>query len=123
VTDDAYGREVYVPGEMSHNIGPPWTPDVWQKGPDVLVKDAQLDLFQARAGVEMDALDGGNSTPAMSGQPQDANEAEQLITPAPSGRAAQWRDTVNQLHKTEPLAGTIKPLGYGGGTGAPNPNA
>lgn len=124
--DPDSSQQFNVPGEISHNIGGPWTPIVWQVGPDKLVNDAQTDLFQSRMDLG-DALGEGNGTPNMSGAPQEANEQEQLIQPSQPpeghGRRAQWDSTVNALRATEPLAGTVKPLSYGGGTGTPNPNA
>lgn len=96
--------------------GPPWTPQVWRDGPDSLVKQAQLALFQDRAEVEVDALGTSSGSVAMSGpETNPENESEMLIdvsTPGDSPshgeggttRAGIWNNAMNDLRRDEPLA-------------------
>jgi len=91
----------------------PWTPAVWQQGPDGLVAEATASLWQDHAAITSDVLNGGDR--AMSGgQSAPQNETDQVIngsTPgdAPSGsdkggRAGTWRNQVQDLYRDEPLA-------------------
>lgn len=91
----------------------PWTPLVWQQGPDRLVADAQAELWQDSHEIETGILGGTQS--AMAGStPGVRNEGEQVIdgsTPGDSpsggggsGRADHWNSVMRDLRKTEPLA-------------------
>lgn len=87
----------------------PWKPQVWRDGPDSLVKQAQIALFQDRADVEVGILTGTDS--AIAGSTAGVqNESDQVIdgtTPgdAPSGsRKAGWNQMLQDLRRTEPLA-------------------
>jgi hypothetical protein len=115
--------ESNVPGEISHNIGGPWTPDVWTQGPDGLVASCQADLWAVDKDLGS-ALGPGSGVPSMAGPAdQKANESDQVIDPTTpgdepggpgygSGRATQWQANVQQLRKTEALGGTAKPGDY-----------
>lgn len=105
----------------------PWTPDVWSVGPDALVQKARIDLFTQRRDIEIDALGSNESVPAMDGESQMKNEAEELINPTPGtpfpdgqGRAQVWRENIKALYDTAPLAGAQV---RAQGTPSPNPNA
>lgn len=104
----------------------PWTPQVWRDGPDALVAQAQSALWQNRGDVEIGALGPTTEDAAMDGTvAQSANESDQMINPsAPSdgtGRATQWRNNLETLRATHPLAGTVKPLDYDPDPGDANP--
>lgn len=107
----------------------PWTPQVWRDGPDVLVQDAQLALYQTRADVEVDALGGRRTAPSMDGSVnQGANEQELTVNPGTppegsGGRAAQWQFTLMQLRSTNMLAGNVMPSDYDPPAGDANPSA
>lgn len=95
----------------------PWTPQVWRDGPDVLVQQAQQSLFSDRQDVEIGALGGRDTAPAMAGTVNNgANEWEQSINPAQppegQGRATQWKNTLNTMRAVNPLAGQVKSLDY-----------
>jgi hypothetical protein len=96
----------------------PWTPAVWQQGPDGLIAEARQCLWADQTDVTS-ALDGGDR--AMGGSnaaPQ--NESDQLIdgsTPGdspsgghgtgsgkPTGRASHWNAMMREMRDTEPLA-------------------
>ena len=92
----------------------PWTPLVWQEGPDGLLADAQGQLWQDHQEITTGVL--GTGDRAMSGsQTAPQNESDQMIngaTPGDSpsgsdsggGRAATWANQVRDLYRTEPLA-------------------
>jgi hypothetical protein len=104
-----------------------WTPQVWTKGPDGLVNQAQTALFQDRADVEVGALGAGISSPAIDGPvSQGGNEQDQVINPGQppegQGRATQWKNTLDIMRTTDPLAGNIRPNDYDPSPGEANPN-
>ena len=94
----------------------PWTPQVWKVGPDVLVQQAQMDLFSDRSEVET-ALGGSQSSVAMAGSHTDPeNESEMLINGATPGdspshgeggttRAGIWNSAMKDMRRTEPVVG------------------
>lgn len=98
--------------QFSENIGPPWTPPVWDLGPDGLVAQARQALF----GDSTDLVDGvlNSSTGAMAGhQTAPNNDAELYIDtdhPDNKGRGAAWRSELNTLRADEPMPdGPINP--------------
>ena len=112
--------------------GPPWTPQVWRDGPDVLVAQARQALFGDRTEIDSGVLGGGDR--AMSGSstaPQ--NESDQMIdgsTPGDSpsgtpgrqgGRAAQWQQNLAYLRRDEPLAAWSSGQKDGPAMGPANP--
>ena len=100
------------PRQPVMTIGPFWTPEVWTKDPDALVAEARAELFEDRVEVEHGALDTDDK--AISGVPGDQNESEQLITPAPAGRAATWASNLQEMRRTAPAV-------YGEGEAPPAP--
>lgn len=94
--------------------GPPWTPAVWKSGPDVLVSQAQSQLFVDQQDMES-VLDGGDRAMA-GGEQADQNESDQMIdqaaqgstmrssTDSQQGRATEWANSVKDLYRDEPLA-------------------
>ena len=108
--------------------GPPWTPQVWQDGPDALIAQARADLFTQQRDLVADVLDGGND--AMSGNstaPQ--NESDQVFDVQQAGQQArdstagdsrvrEWNSAMADLRDTEPR---IAGWSSGEKTGTPNP--
>jgi hypothetical protein len=104
-------------GWEGKSTGPPWTPDVWQVGPDALVARATHDLFADQHTIDgslrtgagdgyADAMTGGRTAPM--------NETDQLINsthPGPtSGVKGEWDKAMRSLRKTDPLAeGPVNP--------------
>ena len=121
-------------GVPSANPMPPWTPQVWTKGPDGLVAIAQESLWGDQQEIHIKALAGPDS--AISGSSTGVqNESDVVIdgtTPGDSpsgpggqgrasqGRASQWKTNLGYLYDTEPrLAGWSN----GDKTGEANPAA
>lgn len=105
-----------------------WTPQVWRKGPDALVADAQLALWQNRRDVEVGALNGSTDAPSFDGTSNQANEWEQVIDPsAPpegsGGRAAIWQHTLMQMRAVDEWGGQVKSVDYDPSPGDANPPA
>lgn len=97
--------------------GPPWQPQVWKTGPDVLVAIAHQELF-----AEQRDLDGALKTAAGGGYPDNMagsgtapqNEGEQLISVRPGATGTvkeEWDGAMRDLRgNTEPLAdGKVNP--------------
>lgn len=83
--------------------GPPWTPLVWQEGPDKLVADAQAAIFEDYGEITNGILGGDDH--AISGPATGKeNETDQVIAPAPQSRTAVWQDGLKDLRRDEPLA-------------------
>lgn len=105
-----------IPSEAYPNGDPegPWTPEVWQKGPDALVAKAQSALWDDQKHVG-DVLGGADL--AMAGNtsaPQ--NESDEIISgqdPSRSQRAQHWQDCLQSLRKTEPVVWSNKAIGGG----------
>jgi hypothetical protein len=109
--------------------GPPWTPQVWRDGPDVLVAQAQQALWADQHDIVADVLDGDNR--AMSGS-ETAPENESDITYATqmaagdrihssedvTNRADVWDSTMDDMRATEPR---IAGWSSGDHVGPPNP--
>ena len=103
-----------------------WTPQVWRDGPDALVRQAQLGLWQDRSDVENDALGGGTDAPAFDGSVnQGANEWEESVNPSQppegQGRATQWKNSLDKMRAVDPLAGQVKDTSYDPSPGDANP--
>lgn len=106
--------------------GPAWTPQVWRDGPDQLVNQAQLALFQDRADIEVGALGPRETAASMDGQVnQGANEWEESINPSQppegQGRATQWKASLDKMRAVDELAGQVKSTDYDPSPGQANP--
>ena len=99
---------------------------MWRDGPDALVQQAQLQLWQDRSDVEMGALGARDTAPAFDGSvSQGANEWEESINPSQPpeghGRAAQWKNSLDKMRAVDPIAGQVKDTSYDPTPGPANP--
>lgn len=88
--------------------GPPWTPRVWQVGPDQLIAEAQRELWADRIDINT-ALGPGFHPPAFSGSVnQQKDETEEDLNPAspPDGPGVKaWRPNLKNLESTKSVPG------------------
>jgi hypothetical protein len=109
------------------NPSPPWTPLVWQEGPDGIVADAQKQLWLDQSDLQT-TLGPSESSLSMSGShTSPENETDMLVdgtTPGDSpshggatGRASEWHSNLLDLYRDEPLASWAT----GAKDGPPNP--
>jgi hypothetical protein len=102
-----------------------WTPQVWRDGPDGIVQQAQMSLWQDRSDIELGALGPSTDAPSFDSVSQGANESELTVNPSQppegQGRATQWKNTLNAMRAVNPLAGHIKSLDYDPAPGDANP--
>jgi hypothetical protein len=107
----------------------PWQPQVWSKGPDQLVAEAQSVMWgefsDVQSGLE------SSSSDAMSGNQSASNEGEQVIngsTPgdSPSGgtsasRGAYWKEMLLDMRDTDPVTPASRRLPWSAEPESPNP--
>ena len=95
----------------------PWTPAVWQQGPDALIATAQQQLWQDQQDITSDVL--GSDDRAFDGtKTSDQNESDIMVPAAAMSRGQAWQQQVSDMRRTEPLAAWAS----GMKDGPPNPN-
>lgn len=102
-------------GIPSGNPSPPWTPQVWRDGPDVLVAQATQALWSDSKEIE-GTLSASQGSVAMAGPTANPeNESDEMIDgstpgdspahgPTSGGRATQWNSMMQDMRRNEPLA-------------------
>lgn len=82
----------------------PWTPPVWQSGPDGLVAEAKQEMWSNYTDVTRDILgsaSGGDSSAMSGGSPQGKDDGEYYQHPGdgPDSRAADWNNQLQEMRK------------------------
>lgn len=91
--------------------GPPWTPQVWRDSPEVLVQEAQKELWVEYKDLQTVLSTGAGPAgggEAMSGQATaPENESDQLISTQPMGGSTsvlgEWNKAMSDMKDTEPI--------------------
>lgn len=98
--------------QFSHNIGPIWTPEIWHSTPEMLMRKAQLAIFEDRNHLEGQVLTAPDLVMAGTNTaPQ--NESDQIIAGDDSSRSkrgSEWQNILGEMRNTEPIVWSDKPV-------------